>query len=196
MPEIRQRPKYPSLAYESGSDGIGIDDDKDSDICQKFYSTYSKKRLTGGIMCVWCTHSVCYGFHCIPSAEGRNDVFSAIYTRWAKAPRIVVYDFACALQPYCMTREPEFFKNTRFLIDIFHSSEHKCSEACFLATYCDQNPDLLAINSSAGECGNSGIAKIRKAVSYMAQDRAAMYIRVYLAIWNRQQIQKMEKCNK
>ena len=72
--------------------------------CQKYYSQYGENRLTGGIMAVWCTHSICYGFHCIPQAEGRNDVFSAIYTRWEKAPEVVVYDFACALQPYCMTR--------------------------------------------------------------------------------------------
>ncbi|KAH9478163.1 hypothetical protein JR316_0008616 [Psilocybe cubensis] len=190
MPAIRDRSYYPNLPYENGLDLGGADIDED--ICHKYYSTYSKKRLTGGIMCVWCTHSVCYGFHCIRAAEGRNDVFSAIYTRWRKAPKVVVYDFACALQPYCMSREPEFFKDTLFAIDIFHSSEHKCGEACFLSTYCADNPELLKLNSSAAECGNSGIAKIRKAVSYMTQERAVMYMRVFFSIWNRQQIQKME----
>ncbi|KAH9478296.1 hypothetical protein JR316_0008749 [Psilocybe cubensis] len=191
MPAIRDRPQYPNLPYESGYD-LGSAE-IDEDICRKYYSTYSKKRLTGGIMCVWCTHSICYGFHCIRAAEGRNDVFSAIFTRWKKAPKVVVYDFACALQPYCMLREPDFFKDTLFAIDIFHSSEHKCGEACFLSSYCAENPNLLRLNSSAAECGNSGISKIRKAVSYMSQDRAVMYMRVFFSIWNRQQIQKLEK---
>ncbi|KAH9480806.1 hypothetical protein JR316_0007406 [Psilocybe cubensis] len=184
MPQIRERPSYPNLPYEMGND-LGSVDVIEDDVCRKYYSTYSKKRLTGGII-------ICYGFHCIRAAEGRNDVFSAIYTRWNQAPKIIVYDFACALQPYCMSREPEFFKDTLFTIDIFHSTEHKCGEACFLSSYCVENPEFLALNSSAAECGNSGISKIRKAVSYMTQERAVMYMRVYFSIWNRTQIQKLE----
>ena len=191
MPAIRERPTYPEIPYESGLDRGGTEI-IEPDVCKKYYSTYSKNRLTGGLMCVWCTHSVCYGFHFIRIAEGRNDVFSAIYTRWKKAPKVVIYDFACALQPYCMAREADFFKDTLFLIDHFHAAEHKCSEACFLAPYCDNNPDLARGNSSAGECGNSGLKKIRKSVGYMRQDRAVMYVRCYLSIWNRSQIRKVE----
>lgn len=32
----------------------------------------------------------------------------ALITRWPTAPERVIYDFACALGPYCMTREPQF----------------------------------------------------------------------------------------
>ena len=144
-------------------------------------------------MCVWCTHSVCYGFHCIPRGEGRNDVFSALVTRWAKAPKHVVYDFACALGPYCMTREPDFFADTLFLIDGFHAKGHtKCSPAAFLSTYSDINPRLDQINSSAGECGNGGLARIRKSVSYMSQDRAILFTKVFLSIWNRHRIRRLQ----
>ena len=42
--------------------------------CEALHRVYMRQRcqwrLTGGIMCVWCTHSVCYGFHCIPLGEG------------------------------------------------------------------------------------------------------------------------------
>ncbi|KAL0564062.1 hypothetical protein V5O48_017994 [Marasmius crinis-equi] len=54
--------------------------------CRKLYTSYDQQQLTGGIMGAWCTHSICYGFHFIPKAEGRNDVFAAILTRWKKAP--------------------------------------------------------------------------------------------------------------
>ena len=43
-------------------------------------------------MAAWCLHSVCIGFHCIPKGEGRNNVFSAIFTRWERAPKVVIYD--------------------------------------------------------------------------------------------------------
>ncbi|KAF8983212.1 hypothetical protein BDQ17DRAFT_1261591, partial [Cyathus striatus] len=56
------------------------------------------------------------------------DVFSALHTHWEVPPKHVIYDFACALGPHCMTREGGFFANTQFLIDWFHTSGHmKCS---------------------------------------------------------------------
>ncbi|KAK7059856.1 hypothetical protein R3P38DRAFT_3303589 [Favolaschia claudopus] len=188
LPKIRERPYYPKLKHDVNIDAGG----KRGAKCSKFYSQYGERRLTGGIMCVWCTHSICYGFHCIPKGEGRNDVFSALLTRWETAPKRVIYDFACALGPYCMTREPEFFANTQFLIDDFHSVGHtKCSPAAFLKTHCNVDARLSYINSSAGECGNSGLGRIRKSVSYMSQGRAILYSRVFLCIWNRLRIRNM-----
>lgn len=188
MPQIRPRPAYPKLKHDVRGELNG----KRGDKCSKFYAAYGKQKQTGGIMCVWCTHSICYGFHCIPKGEGRNDVFSAMVTRWTVAPTRVVYDFACALGPYCMTREPRFFADTQFVIDDFHAKDHtKCSSAAFLSTYCNANPQLSRINSSAAECGNSGLKRIRKPVSYMSQDRAIVYTKVFLSVWNRLRIRKM-----
>lgn len=191
MPQIRKRPIYPGLPFDNSSDTGGTD--LRGEACQKFYATYGERRLTGGLMCVWCPHSICYGFHCIPYAEGRNDVFSAMYTHWETAPQVVVYDFACALQPYCMLREPEFFSKTLFVVDAFHAKGHsRCGRAAFLTNYCETNPALMMVNSSAAECGNSGISRIRKSVSYMSQDRAIVYTRVFISLWNRERIRKLE----
>ncbi|KAF5331969.1 hypothetical protein D9611_008841 [Ephemerocybe angulata] len=154
--KIRIRPRYSKLI----SDRKKADSQRGGDTCGKFYSEYGEQSLTGGIMAVWCTHSVCYGFHCIPSSEGRNDVFSALVTRWPTAPKMVIYDFACALGPYCLIREPEFFKNTLFVIDKFHTAGHtKCSPAAFLDQYSDTDIRLSSINSSAGESGNSSLRR-------------------------------------
>ncbi|KAJ7755079.1 hypothetical protein DFH07DRAFT_868554 [Mycena maculata] len=169
MPKIRDCPTYPKLKFNTRPEASG----KRGAKCSKFYSQYGEKKLTGGIMCAWCTHSICYGFHCIPKGEGRNDVFSALVTRWERPPKRVIYDFACALGPYCMTREPAFFADTQFLIDDFHVSGHtKCAPAAFLKTYCAVDPRLRHINSSAGECGN-------------------MYTKVFVSIWNRQRMRGM-----
>ncbi|KAJ7468522.1 hypothetical protein FB451DRAFT_1340257 [Mycena latifolia] len=176
MPKIREHPVYPKLKHDTRPDAGG----KRGTKCSK---QYGEKKLTGGIMCAWCTHSICYGFHCIPKGEGRNDVFSTLR---------VVYDFACARGPYCMTREPDLFADTLFVIDNFHATGHsKCAPAAFLKTYCVVDPQPRFINSSAGECGNSGISRIRKSVSYMSQDRAIVYTKVFLCIWNRQIIRGM-----
>ncbi|KAF6747734.1 hypothetical protein DFP72DRAFT_821346 [Ephemerocybe angulata] len=182
LPQIRIRPRYSKLI----SDRKKADSQRGGDTCGKFYSEYGEQSLTGGIMAVWCTHSVCYGFHCIPSSEGRNDVFSALVTRWPTAPKMVIYDFACALGPYCLIREPEFFKNTLFVIDKFHTAGHtKCSPAAFLDQYSDTDIRLSSINSSAGESGNSSLRRVRKSLRYMTQDHAIIYTKVFLSMWNR-----------
>ncbi|KAL0068071.1 hypothetical protein AAF712_004975 [Marasmius tenuissimus] len=161
LPKVHERPLYPKLRGD-GDPEKAIKEAKLSGCC-KLYHKYGQKQLTGGIMCAWCTHSICYGFHCIPKAEGRNDVFATLVTRWRKAPHRVVYNFACALASYCMIREPEFFQNTQFLIDQFHEAGHsKCGSACFLSTYVGVDQALGAVNSSAAECGNSGIGRIWK----------------------------------
>jgi hypothetical protein len=140
-------------------------------------------------MCVWWTHCVCYGFHCIPQGEGCNDVFSAILIQWPKAPRTVFYDFACALGPYCLTCEPDFFVDMLFVVNSFHAKGHsKCSPAAFLSTYANIDPHLTDINPSAAECGNGGLHRIWKSMSYMSQDQAILYTKVFLSMWNRLRI--------
>ncbi|EJD40800.1 hypothetical protein AURDEDRAFT_69785 [Auricularia subglabra TFB-10046 SS5] len=192
MPQVRVRPRYPGLPKDgkidrnmvSGADGIG---------CSKFFAEYNKKGYTGGIMGFWCTHGICYGFHCIPDGEGRNDAFAGLYTRWRTAPRVVIYDFACTLGPYCMLREAEFFKNTVFIIDKFHASGHKaCSPACFASNYVF-DPDIQGVNTSAAEFGNSGLKRIRLPVRYMTQRHSIVYIHRYLSLWNRLRRKKLAK---
>lgn len=184
MPKVRARPQYTGLPNDgkidrnmvSGTDGIG---------CSKFFAEYAKKGYTGGVLAIWCTHGVCYGFHTIPEGEGRNDAFSALYTRWKVAPKVVVYDFACALGPYCMLREADFFKDTIFIIDRFHASGHKsCSPACFASNYV-YDPDIRKANTSAAEFGNSGLKRIRLPVRYMSQGHSVVYTHRFLSLWNR-----------
>ncbi|KAH7877329.1 uncharacterized protein C8R40DRAFT_1040661 [Lentinula edodes] len=193
MSQVRRWPKYPEIQKDGQADA----NSERGGACLKYYDTYGKKRLTGGIMVCWCTHSIAYGFHCIPESEGRNDVFSAMVTRWKRAPKRVIYDFACALGPYCMTREPEFFADTKFTIDGFHAYGHsRCSSSSFLKSYMEVDSTLARINSSAAECGNSGLGRIRKSVSYMGQVNAIIYTRVFLSVWNRLKIHKMKDNNR
>ncbi|KAF9012058.1 hypothetical protein BDQ17DRAFT_1387532 [Cyathus striatus] len=151
MLQIRHRPIYPGLKYDRSQDRGGK-------------TGYSPKCLTGGIMAAWCTHSICHGFHSMPSSEGRDDQ--------------VIYNFTCTLGPYCMTREGDFFSETKFLIDHFHAAGHK-----------------KCLNSSATKCGNSVMAHIHKSVSYMGQYCATLYMKTFLCIWNCTKMQKLAGYN-
>ncbi|EJD35014.1 hypothetical protein AURDEDRAFT_75654, partial [Auricularia subglabra TFB-10046 SS5] len=188
---VHIRPNYINLKGDgraernsvTGMDGIG---------CSKYYSTYGKGGLTGGLMVLWCTHSVCYGFHCIPRGEGHDDVFSALYCYFERMPRKFIYDFACALAPYCMAREPDLFRNTLCICDKFHGSNHSsCSDACMMTNYIKTDPSLDKYNSSAAESGNSAMARIRKSMSYMTQRHAIIFVQVFLSLWNRVKQRRM-----
>lgn len=190
LPQIRRRRIYSKLP----SDNKPIDD-ANSDIigdCNKFYKTYSRNKLAGGILVLWCTHGVCLGFHTIPIAEGRNDVFSAIYTRFSIAPEIIVYDFACQLAPYCLVREARYFAHTRFLIDEMHAHDHtRCGRACFASNLMQFDERVRGANTSAAECGNGGMGRIRKTVSYMKYEHSVVYTKAFLDVWNRKILRRM-----
>jgi hypothetical protein len=63
----------------------------------------------------FCPHGFSYGTSIIKHAEGRKDPFQALYTHLDKAPRNLVYDFACGFAEYALNREPAFFRSTRYL---------------------------------------------------------------------------------
>ena len=126
-------------------------------------------------MALWCPHLIRLWFHKIPRAEGRKDVFSALYVYLEKASEVVIYDFACQLSAYSMSREPEFFKDTGFAIDEMYAKGHSaCSPAAasFSSNYMQGRTMLQSVNTSAAECSNSGLNRIRKSASYMGQKNA------------------------
>ncbi|KAF8515124.1 hypothetical protein BU17DRAFT_76913 [Hysterangium stoloniferum] len=170
-PRLWVRPSYPGIPRDGLTEAEIM---KEETECGKYYGQYKKARLTGGLMILWCTHSIGLGFHIMPKAEGCNDVFSAIYTHWPVAPKIIVYDFACQLAPYCLIHEPGYFGQTRFVVDEFHASDHtKCSRTSHAGFVMQYDPQLQAINT-----------------------RATEYIKVYMDIMNRSRTIYLEKKRK
>lgn len=54
----------------------------------------------------------------------QNQIFELMVTRFPKPPTLIIYDNACNLLTYCLNREPEFFKDTKFAVDAFHYAHH------------------------------------------------------------------------
>jgi hypothetical protein len=149
--------------------------------------------LTGGTMIFWCPHRIAVGFHVIPSGEGRIDVFSGIFSRWTRAPKIIVYDFACALQYYCLIREFAFFAETIFLHDTLHDRNHvHCSESFTLRKYkLSGHPWFVFMNDSAAESGNSGLRKMKSICRYTTKQHFMILVRLQLEIQNRRRIKAL-----
>ncbi|KAK0542312.1 hypothetical protein OC845_006684, partial [Tilletia horrida] len=196
MDRIRERPHYPNLREPKKQQTSNRDAAHDTSTCNKFYSDYVKPRRTGGVMAIWCRHAIAMGFHCIPAAEGRDDVFSALFSYWPTPPRVVVYDFACQLASYCLAREPAFFADTLFVVDELHQHGHsQCTPSSWLSTYMANNPDLRHLNSSAAECGNAGLSRIKKSVAYATAPHAIAITRHFLSLWNRRKIVELSRNN-
>lgn len=114
-------------------------------------------------------------------------MFSAVLTHWPKSPKIIVYDYACELQRYCISREPEYFKDTLFLIDLFHEVNHaKCSECHSLKQFkIYASAEFFNIASTAAETGNSFLRIIRDSCAYMSLERFMVVMRLFIEILNR-----------
>ncbi len=114
-------------------------------------------------------------------------------------PNQSTYDRGCRLHSYAIRREPWFFRDATFWIDLLHILNHiACAE-----TY---NPGVLrnpALHSSviqhahrntqAAEQGNSTLALIKNCVSFMTQEHFMLAVRRFLAARNARKIAVMNK---
>ncbi len=178
---VRHRPVYQLDQTNRDSSG---------DCRHAFISDASRR--TGGIFTWFCKHGICYAFFNIHNAEGRNEAFSFWYKYSAVAPKVVVYDFACALHGYCLNRQPEHFKDTVFLVDRFHWKSHNaCARSCKLAMY----SQFKGLNSQVAEQCNSALTRIRRSVSQMRQNTCMTSVRLFLYVWNEAKAKDLKKFN-
>jgi Kyakuja-Dileera-Zisupton transposase len=166
-----------------------IDSTNEADGCNHSFVSGSRgSKRTGGIFTWFCKHGICYGFYIIPKAEGRNEAFSFLYKYFKVAPKVVVYDFACALHDYCLNRQPAHFKHTAFLVDRFHWYNHKsCAKSYNLNLYRVH----VALNTQIAEQVNSHLKKIKSSVSQMKQVNFMRCSRFYLEMWNERKVKKL-----
>jgi len=109
FPLLRLLATYPSLERRSKQRG---------NTCNK--ASNSHNAFTPGLCLCFCGHGVCLGFKILVRCEGPSTIFEIIATRFVKAPLWIIYDNACNLHNYCIKRLPQFFCNTRFLVDRLH----------------------------------------------------------------------------
>lgn len=65
----------------------------------------------------------------VANAEGRNEALAFLLKYFKVAPKVIVYDFACALQDYCLNRQPEQFND--LLVPLKTSSKIRHAKAVF-----------------------------------------------------------------
>ena len=117
-------PRFPllRLPQQYKADGPAHDTSRDEVPCTKY--SQSHPGLTPGIFAIFCPHGMCMGFVIMSRGEGPKTAFDFIFHRFAKAPKMIIYDNACNLHRYALRRQPLYFSATRFAMDRMHQNNH------------------------------------------------------------------------
>ena len=134
-------------------------------------------------------HGHSYGFHIIESGEGRKDVFSSLYKYIETPPKHIFYDNACQLNEYCLNREPDFFLDTQFWHDLFHSIGHICG----FNFRSGRVLGLEGINTEICEQVNSFLQSIKYTSSHLTQEHFMFFVQFFLYILNKNKTENHKK---
>lgn len=186
LPKIRERP-----IYEMDGD-MNESKDLEGDKAGCKHNFVKPGARTGGVFSCVCEHGVCYAIFVIKNAEGRNEPFTWMTTHLRRAPKYVVYDFACSLMEYCLNRAPNFFKHTLFLVDRFHWLNHIACCPTFNIREHQELADRIR-NSQACEQLNAAIKRLKFVVSKMNQEPFMLFLRLFAYNWNVKKLEKIMK---
>jgi len=112
---------------------------------------------------------------------------------------MIIYDRACRLHTYCLRREPFFFRNTVFRVDIMHYRNHVgCSEGYDPSIYRDPGAhsstrNMPYVNTQAAEQCNAALQLIRTPAAFMTAQHFMQYARLFLAYRNMRKIAALKK---
>ena len=157
--------------------------------CSKLFPSVSFGGF--GYMFLWfCPiHGHTYGFHLIEGGEGQKDPFCSLYKYMEEMPEEIFYDAACMLSEYCLNREPELFKNTRFWHDLFHSIGHKCG----MNFKSGRVLGLDGINSEICEQVNGYLQCVKYTASHLSQEHFVFFLQFFLYLMNKEKTESYKK---
>ena len=167
-----------------------VDDMPDVDpACSKLFLRISRSGF-GHLFLWFCpVHGHSYGFHLIAGGEGRKYPFASLYKYCAHMPKDIYYDFACQLSEYCLNREPELFKNTRFWHDLFHFIGHLCG----VNFKSGRVLGLEGVNTEICEQVNSFLQCIKYTGPHLSQDHFTFFPQFFLCLMNREKTKNYKK---
>ena len=106
---------------------------------------------------------------------------------------------ACQLSEYCLNREPELFKNTRFWHDLFHAIGHKCGICFKSGRVCG----LKGINTEMCDQVNAFLQCIKYTAAHLSQEHFTFFCSFFCIFstkrkpkltLNKQQLLLLGKC--
>jgi len=152
--------------------------DGGDNVCNKFYERMGGS--TGGlglIFCIWCKRLV--GYQVLKFTESSRTLFDLILTRWDRPPDIIIYDNACNMHKFCLSREPEYFKDVMFILDRLHVAGHV---KCCLSYDPYQHAFVVDINTQLCEQANAPYKDRYASLHQMKQGTFLFHLRHFIAM--------------
>ena len=160
--------------------------------CRKDGRTH--QHLTPGLFLVLCVHGICLGYQAMKNVESPQTAFDILIRRFKNIPELVIYDNSCKLHLYSLKREPDRFRNTRFMVDRLHYTKGHvgCSLGYCMDSY-SEDAYIANINSQVCEQANSNLRNISTQVAYMTPDNFIFHVKIFLALRNTTKIRQLFK---
>ena len=187
--QLRKLPMY-EVCAENKEKNNNFDDFPEVDqACRKMFPSTARSGF--GYLFLWfCpVHGHSYGFHLISGGEGRKDPFCSLFKYCETMPQHIYYDFACQLSEYCLNREPELFKSTRFWHDLFHFIGHLCG----INFKSGRVLGLEGVNTEICEQVNSFLQCIKYTGSHLSQDHFTFFLQFFLYLMNKEKTKNFQK---
>ena len=133
-----------------------------------------------GVMLIFCLHhGTLLGWNIMHNHESPRTVFEIMFSRWKVAPEVVVYDNACNLAKFCLSREYAFFKHTKFVIDRLHMYSHKACSPVFNPNF---HSALTGYNTQICEQFNRALQGIKTQLVYFNWENWIFHMSVYIRL--------------
>ena len=187
--QLHQLPRY-EVCTDDKEKNSNFDDFPEVDqACRKMFPSMSRSGF--GYLFLWfCpVHGHSYGFHLISGGEGRKDPFCSLFKYCQTMPEHIYYDFAWQLLEYCLNREPELFKSTRFWHDLFHFIGHLCGINFKPGRILGQE----GVNTEICEQVNSFLQCIKYTRSHLSQDHFTFFLQFFLYLMNKDKTRNFQK---
>jgi len=117
------------------------------------------------------------------AGESVQYVFMMVRDRFKIPPSLIIYDNACHLAIYCLSKELYYFWSVKFLVDRFHSSNHTtCSRVYHFRAY--DGGGIFAVNSEACEQINRIFQRVEKSIMQMTLPHAMIFQMCFVSLIN------------
>ena len=149
---------------------------------------------SAGMMAAVCAeHGNFLYFSLMNSSESPRTVFDLLLSRFwdrldvsnnNRGTFLTIYDNACNAHRYCYSREPQIFREAKFVLDRLHASGHcKCARSFHPDSHHLLLSQATTNNTQRCEQLNSELRHLKVQIRHMSQMMAMIHIRYFL--WNR-----------
>ncbi|OSX74570.1 hypothetical protein BU14_0283s0004 [Porphyra umbilicalis] len=149
-------------------------------MCSKHYAKAHKFSPGAMTICCGCKHPLILAFTVLDRKEAPQVLLNMLLTRFARIPRLLIYDFACGAFRVALGKVGWLLMDCTVVSDRFHIFNHLCSDAFDPRSYAEMDE----ADSGAPEQRNAPIRRIQTTLQGMGVEPYTNLLAYQTAILN------------